>query len=92
MRYNQTARLRENSIRLNNQIGIFNLCNEDTLSVLEVANIIMKILGEKKIVWLDNNWKGDNSKLEISNDKLSQFYTIQLSSAQAIKKATNESI
>jgi len=81
-------------LTLDNFNGTINICNDDAISVLTVAETIMEEMNmDKEIVWLDNNWKGDNTKLLVSNEKLaSQGYIIDCLSADAIRKAVYESL
>lgn len=62
---------------------IFNICSDDTLSVLEIANIIMdKINIRKGIEWLgdEQNWQGDAKVLKVKGD------IIELSAKDALIK------
>lgn len=77
----------DNKNNLNNKI--FNVCNDDVISVYDVALNIMKTLNIKKnIVWLNKNWKGDNNKLWCSNNLLEEVgFTFKLNSKNAIIEA-----
>jgi hypothetical protein len=50
--------------------GVINLCNNDEMSVAQVAETVMDSIGiHKPIVWLGNeaNWRGDNPVVSIDN-------------------------
>lgn len=42
--------------------------NRDSMSVLEIAEIMMSVLGEKKIVWSGKTWNGDNNQIWLRPD------------------------
>jgi nucleoside-diphosphate-sugar epimerase len=70
----------------NNKTGIYNVTNNDPISVEDVALTIMKKLNiQKEIIWLDKNWIGDNNYLAAENVKLVQDTNIKfLKSKDAI--------
>lgn len=75
-------------LHLSNESGVFNVCNSGYISVRQVARTIMEYLQiEKEIIWLDQNWKGDNQYLNCSNRKLlNTEFTFQYSSKGAIRE------
>lgn len=73
---------------------VLNICNNDPISVEDVANIIMSYTGiNKKIRWMGDeaNWKGDNKHLHADNSFCLQLSkTGFLNSELAIKEALND--
>lgn len=71
--------------------GVYNVCNEECLSVEEVAKTVMEVLQvRKEIVWLDQNWKGDNSVLMCSNGRLRRMgFDFKYNSREAVREAVN---
>lgn len=73
--------------------GIYNIVNEDTISVQEIVDIISSKLGKKEEIWM-GDWVGDNLKVNVSNKKyldgFNRFARIQYSSREAIEKVIGE--
>jgi len=83
-------------IPLNNNINnrVINICNDDPISVEEVANIIMSHQEiYKDIRWLGDevNWKGDNKNLHANNYLCKQLSkTGFLNSEDSIRKTLDD--
>lgn len=73
---------------LRNATGIFNVTNNDPISVKEVASIIMDKLNiHKEISWLNQNWVGDNNYLSANNSKIKNYIKREYkSSKEAIEE------
>ena len=75
--------------------GIYNISPNDTLSAVEVANLVMQHTGiNKKIKIAHKMWPTDNKILNIKNEKLSNFVelmypTSKLAMIQAIHDNSN---
>lgn len=76
---------------------IYNVCGDDSISISELANQVMKSTNiYKPIKWLGKSslWFGDNPQVLVSNERLKnkQIYTNFNTSLGAIKQATLEMI
>ena len=68
----------------------FNLCNNDPISVKEVAETIMKTLNiYKPIQWLNNSWPGD-CNLQGDNSLMEFLDWNYMSSKEAIERCVND--
>lgn len=57
----------------------------DSISVLDIAKLVMRFYGEKEIVWAENSWPGDNNEIYIQPD-----ISTSISSHEAIVKVIKE--
>lgn len=79
----------------NHKGGAYNVCTKDTLTVSEVADLVMEHVGVKKEkVWLGeaSTWAGDNKEFSLCNKKLNRagfrlnHHTSRAAVIQAIKE------
>lgn len=79
----------------NHKGGAYNVCTKDTLTVSEVADLVMEQLGVKKEkMWLGetSTWAGDNKEFSLCNKKLNRagfrlnYHTSKDAVIQAIKE------
>ncbi|MEM2963182.1 MAG: NAD-dependent epimerase/dehydratase family protein [Candidatus Anstonellales archaeon] len=81
--------------KANNKINVFNLGNEDTISVKEVADIVCEEMGLKDVTYSytggERGWIGDAPTVLLSVEKLKQLgFKFSGNSASAVRRATRE--
>lgn len=73
----------------------YNVANEDTITVTDIANIVIKEMGLKNVKFNysggDRGWKGDVPKIMLSSEKLrSKGWKSEFNSKQAIEMSVRE--
>lgn len=72
----------------------YNLCNEDSLSIKDLAAGVLEGMGAKRsLIWKDINWAGDNPVLRVCSYKMKDIgWKSNYTSYNAIVKAVKENI